>query len=390
MNIALGAYLISGTPGYRQAGVHQYARQLVMALGELAQEDDAWQLSALISPTATPELRDVPSTVALKPASRSTENPIPRIGVEQFETPRVVKAMGSQLYHGLLNVLPLSLPCPSVVSVMDLSFITQPRTHKRFNRVYLSLFSRWSCRKATRVITISEWTKRDLIHHFGIPAERIDAIPLGVAAHIRPASAEQVAALKQQHGIGDNAIFYLGSLEPRKNLNRLMQAFALVCRESAPASHAPQLYIGGSLGWKYDEILAQAQQLGTANQIKLVGRIAADELPTWYSACAVFAFPSLYEGFGLPPLEAMACGAPVVSSNVTSLPEVIGDAGLLVSPTDVDALAAALSHVLANPEVRAQMRAQSLRQAARFTWRSTAQQTLQTYQCVLGKNHPRP
>jgi glycosyltransferase involved in cell wall biosynthesis len=228
------------------------------------------------------------------------------------------------------------------------------------------------------VIAISEWTKRDIVQHFGVPAERVDVTPLGVNHdHFKPASPDVIAAFRQQHHIGDNAIFYLGSLEPRKNLSRLIEAFALLNTQQ-PARHA-QLFIGGSLAWKYDEVLAGIQQRGLSEQVKLIGRVSDDDLPKWYSACAVMAYPSLYEGFGLPPLEAMACGAPVVTSNVTSLPEVVGDAGLMVEPTDAPALADALQRVLCDAGLRDEMRRKSIQRAAQFTWHRTAQLTIASY-----------
>lgn len=378
MRIIIGAFLLSGTPNYRQAGVHQYALQLLSNLTDF-KNASGLSLTALISPTAREHgdaLRS--ATLDIHEASRTTEAPFSRIFVEQVETPRLLHAMNAGLYHGLGFVVPLRAPCPSMVSVMDLSFITQPQTHKRFNRMYLSWLCRISCQRARRVIAISEWTKRDIAQHFGVPAERIDVTPLGVNHdHFKPASPHVIAAFKQQHGISDNAIFYLGSVEPRKNLPRLIEAFAMLNAQQ-PALHA-QLFIGGNLAWKYDEVLASIVQRGLSEQVKLIGRVSDDDLPKWFGACAVMAYPSLYEGFGLPPLEAMACGAPVVTSNVTSLPEVVGGAGLMVDPTDAPALAAAISRVLCDAGLRADMRRKSLARAAQFTWQRTAELTIECY-----------
>jgi len=382
MRIVIGAYLLSGTPGYRQAGVHQYALQLLTHLSGF-KDPTGVSLTALISPTAREQAASLlNSSLDIHQVSRTTEAPFSRIYIEQIETPRLLRQMNAGLYHGLGFVAPLRPPCPTVVSVMDLSFITQPQAHKRFNRAYLSWLCRASCRRAKRVIAISEWTKRDIVQHFGVPADRVDVTPLGVNhEHFKPASQETIAAFKQQHNIGESAVFYLGSVEPRKNLSRLVEAFALLNAQQ-PALNA-QLFIGGNLAWKYDEVLAGIQQRGLSEHVKLIGRVSDDDLPKWYSACALMAYPSLYEGFGLPPLEAMACGAPVVTSNVTSLPEVVGDAGITVDPTDVPALAEAMSRVLCDAGLRNDLRLKSLQRAAQFTWQRTAVLTIECYRNAI-------
>lgn len=383
MHIVLGAYLLSGAPGYRQAGVHRYAQHLLQEIPRIAAHHPGAHFTALVSPTAALQESSVlNSRFAIRLASRTTERPLSRIFVEQTETPRVLRELKADLYHGLGFVAPLRAPCPTVVTVFDLSFITQPRTHKRMNRIYLSLFTRWSCRRAARVITISEWTKRDVVQHFGIAPEKVVAIPLGVDHDcFKPQPPEAIAMFKAQHGIGDHAIFYLGSLEPRKNLPRLIEAFAVLTSQSSIGKL--QLFVGGSLAWKYDDIFTRIRQLGLEERVRLIGRVSDVDLPQWYSACAVMAYPSLYEGFGLPPLEAMACGAPVVTSNATSLPEVVGDAGITVDPTDVRALAEALHRVLSDDALRAVLRAQSLARAAQFTWQRTAERTVEVYRKVL-------
>jgi glycosyltransferase involved in cell wall biosynthesis len=386
-NIVLGAYLLGGAPGYRQAGVHQYAKRLLRAFSDLVSvehsELSGLRLCALIGPTAQNQFASHSASLDIRLAARTTESPLSRIYVEQVETPRVLRQMQANLYHSLGFVAPLRAPCPTLVSVMDLSFITQPQTHKWFNRIYLSLFTRWSCRRAARVIAISEWTKRDVVEHFALAPDRVDVTPLGVDhEHYKPLPLDEIAAFKAAQGIGDHAIFYLGSVEPRKNLTRLIEAFARL--NTQHSALGARLFIGGNLAWKYDDVLARIRQSGLDDKIKLIGRVSDEDLPKWYSACAVFAYPSLYEGFGLPVLEAMACGAPVVTSNVTSLPEVVGEAGIMVEPTNVNALVDALRRVLCGEQLQAEMRAKSLARAAKFTWCRTAEMTIESYIKAVG------
>ncbi|HEY3342298.1 MAG TPA: glycosyltransferase family 1 protein, partial [Anaerolineae bacterium] len=350
MQITLGAYLLSGTPGYRQAGIHQYTRALLEALAT-CDLPAGMHLTALISPTARSEaaqFANPPSPISLQPASGSTENPLGRIRVEQLETPAVLRGLHTDLYHGLAFVAPLRAACPTVITVHDLSFITRPQTHKRFNRIYLALFTRQSCRRASRVIAVSEWTKRDVVNLLGVDAERVDAIPLGVHPRFHPLPAQVVSDFQQANHIGAQTIFFLGSLEPRKNLPALIEAFHEVLATTPQA----ELIVGGSLGWKYAPLFERVRALGLEGKVRFLGPVPAEDLPRWYNACSVFAYPSLYEGFGLPALEAMACGTPVVTSDVTSLPEVVGEAALTVSPTDTHALAQVLERVLSNDILR--------------------------------------
>ena len=220
MQITLGAYLLSGTPGYRQAGIHQYSYALIEALAACDLPDDL-HLTALISSTAqreTAQFSNPQSPISIQPAIRSTENPLGRIRVEQLETPGQLRRLHADLYHGLAFVAPLRAPCPTVLTVHDLSFITHPQTHKAINRIYLSLFTRLCCRRAGRVITVSEWTRRDVINLLGVNSERVEAIPLGVNPHFHPLPAAEVNAFRQANHVGTQTIFFLGSLEPRKNL----------------------------------------------------------------------------------------------------------------------------------------------------------------------------
>jgi glycosyltransferase involved in cell wall biosynthesis len=374
-HIVVGAYLLSGQPGYRQAGVHHYAKALLSALARVAPPQ---RITALISPTARGELdAAVHDALRTEDASRTTEAPLSRIRVEQLELPARLRALRADLYHGLGFVAPLRAPCPTVVSVMDLSFVTHPNTHKRVNRVYLSLMTRLSCRRARRVITISEATRRDVIAHYGIDPARVHAIPLAVD-HARFAAPTRaaIASFRNARGIGARSVFYLGSIEPRKNLARLVEAFARLPSDA-------QLFIGGSLAWKFDDVLTRAGGAGVRDRITMLGRVDVAELPLWYAACGAFAFPSLYEGFGLPPLEAMACGAAVVASNTSSLPEVIGDAGMLIDPLDVAALTSALARVLDDRAYADALRARAMRRAALFTWDRTATHTLSVYEDAL-------
>jgi glycosyltransferase involved in cell wall biosynthesis len=264
-----------------------------------------------------------------------------------------------------------------VVTVHDLSFLFFPQSFRALNRSYLRLFTRLSVRRAQRVLAVSESTKRDLVQYYGLSPAKVDVVHNGVDRAFRPLPADVVAAFRRQAGLPDRFILFVGTLEPRKNVVRLIEAYARLPKERPP------LVLVGGKGWLYDQIFARVEALNLSNQVHFAGYVLAEDLPLWYNAADLFVYPSLYEGFGLPPLEAMACGTAVITSTASSLPEVVGTAGQMVDPTDTQALATAMEQVLTARDVREQMQAAGLAQAQGFSWERAAQGTVDSYRRAL-------
>jgi glycosyltransferase involved in cell wall biosynthesis len=276
-------------------------------------------------------------------------------------------------------VAPLFSPCPTVVTVLDLSFLRFPEAFKTFNRLYLGLMTRVSVRRASRVIAISESTRQDVIALLGASPDRVHRVYCGVDSAFRPLPRAEVDAFRRRKSLPERFILNLGTIEPRKNVMRLVEAYASLVT-SAPGEMADvPLVVAGGKGWLADPIYRRVQELGMHDRVRFVGYVPEADKQLWYNAATCFCYPSLYEGFGLPPLEAMACGVPVITADAASLPEVVGDAGLTVPPLDVGALAEALRRVLLDPALRADLAVRGRARALRFSWTEAARQTAQIY-----------
>ena len=378
--VGLNAHLLSLDRNYRGAGINGYIYQLLRHLPEVGgDETPLLQYRAYLHDARF----EAPPGLSVSRSRWDTGGPWQRIAWEQ--TRLAALSRGLDLLHGLAFATPLACACPTVVTVHDLSFLRFPNAFRRFNRSYLSFITRISTRRAARVIAVSESTRQDVIRFFGVPGERVVVVPNGVAETFQPADPAAVADFRRNKGLPEHFILFLGTLEPRKNIVRLLEAYALWLHgRPASAKDVPTLVIAGAKGWFYETIFARVNELGLAEHVIFPGFVPTEELPWWYRAAELFVYPSLFEGFGLPVLEAMACGTPTITSNASSLPEVAGDAALLIDPEDTEGLAGAMAHVLAEPEVAAKMRAAGLRQAARFSWARTAAQTAAVYRTVLG------
>jgi glycosyltransferase involved in cell wall biosynthesis len=275
-------------------------------------------------------------------------------------------------------------PCPVVSTIHDLAFEHLPETFNRRSWMQLRLTVRRTARTAAHIITPSEFSRRDLIETYGVRPERISVTLEAAAPHFRPASAESVADVKRRYRLGADYVLAVGSIQPRKNLVRLIQAYSNL-RRSRSQAKLPQLVLVGKRAWLYGETLSAVEQSGVAQtDVIFTGYVPEQDLPALYTGAVCFVYPSYFEGFGLPPLEAMACGAPVITGDRTSLPEVVGDAGLLVNPFDTDAIGAAIERVIDDGELRSRLRARGLKRAAQFSWRETARKTLEVYQRATG------
>ncbi|NJO04552.1 MAG: glycosyltransferase family 4 protein [Chloroflexaceae bacterium] len=373
-HIAVNAHLLAHTESFRRAGVSHYIEQVLRHLGQIDQTN---RYSIYTTRGLGADALGLPANFGVYPSRFPTINPRVRIPWEQALAPLLLRRIGADLFHGTLNVVPFACPVPSVVTIHDLAFIRFPQTFRSYNRTYLDFATRLSARRATRILVVSEHTKHEVIGILGVPAERVVVTPNAARAHFQPPDPQVLARFRQQKGLPDQFVLYVGTLEPRKNLPTLIEAYQQVARHSS----AP-LIIGGGKGWLYQSIFERIDALNLRDRVQFVGYLPEEELPLWYAAATVFVFPSLYEGFGMPPLEAMACGTPVVTSNTTSLPEVVGDAGLMIDPHNADALAAAIRRVLDDTDLHANMRQRGLHQAACFTWSATAAATRAVYEAV--------
>jgi glycosyltransferase involved in cell wall biosynthesis len=283
------------------------------------------------------------------------------------------------LFHATDHLLPRLARVKSVFTLHDLVFRFYPHTHKTLNRWFLTLMMPRFLKAADAVIAVSEHTKRDAIETYGIDEAKITVIYEGVHARFRRESADSMAAVRHRYSLPERYILSVGTIEPRKNLTSLLEAYHTL-RQSAEFG----LVFVGKKGWLYEDFFHRLHELGLEDEVLFPGFVPDEDLPALYSAADLFVFPSLYEGFGLPVLEALACGTPVVASNAASLPEVAGDAALLVDPSSVETLVRAMLDVLSSDELREDLRARGPRQAAKFTWQRAARETLAVYTSLFG------
>jgi glycosyltransferase involved in cell wall biosynthesis len=281
------------------------------------------------------------------------------------------------------HVLPLIHPRASVVTVHDLGYLSHPEAHKPADRRYLDWSTRWNAHQAAVVLADSQATRDDLVRAYGAREDKIRVVYLG-----RDESLTQVtnplrlASLRAKYDLAQRYLLYVGTLQPRKNLQRVVQAFGRIC--GRPGLADVQLVLAGKQGWLYESLFEQVTREGMGERVIFPGYIPDADLPALFSAATAFVFPSLYEGFGIPVLEAGECGVPVITSNTSSLPEVAGDAALLVDPHDVDAIADAMYRLVTDPELSAELRRRGHENVKRFSWEKCARETLAVLESVAG------
>lgn len=382
MRIAINAQLLSFSRSYRSGGISRYLYHL---LTELSRLRTPHRLTAFVPELPSSAGDWEGGSLRLRATRWPTRQPGLRILWEQLALPLVCGQQRHDLLHSAAYVAPLFWRGPSVVTVYDLSFLRYPQVFNRGNRIYLRTLASLSARRADRVLTISEHTRRDVIELLGVPAEQVVTTYCGVEDRFGPLDRSEVEAYRSARGLPDRYVLYLGTLEPRKNVATLLRAFAHL-RSSFALPH--KLVLAGAPGWQYENLHASVAKLGIDSEVCFLGFVPEHEQALCYNAADLFAYPSLYEGFGLPVLEAMACGVPVVASNAASLPEVVGDAGIQVNPLDERALSEAMARVLGDAELSSALGAAGLERARHFSWKTMAAQTLEAYEQALPRAHP--
>jgi glycosyltransferase involved in cell wall biosynthesis len=290
----------------------------------------------------------------------------------------------AELFHATEHLLLPLRSIPTVLTVHDLIFRHLPEHHKPLNRWYLNLALPLYCRRADHIIAVSEHSKRDLVSAYRIAAEKITVVHEAADARFRPQPPQAVAAVRARYGLPDRYLLFVGTIEPRKNLSRLLDAFESVYTDGL----ADGLVIVGRRGWLYGDFFSRLEESPVQDVALLLGYVPDEDLPAVYAGAQMLVLPSVYEGFGLPVLEAMGCGVPVAASATSSVPEAGGDAALYFNPLDVEAMTDAIRRLLRDAGLRGEMRARGQAQAARFSWERAAVETRAVYDAVMADALP--
>jgi glycosyltransferase involved in cell wall biosynthesis len=379
MHIGINAQLLSFSQNYRNGGVSRYIRYL---LTELVQRPEKHEYTVFVNGQDVVErLAAWHPHITYVSASWPESRPTARVTWEQFTLPSLIRQRHIDVLHSPVNVLPELLPrsCAGVVTLHDLAFLRFPHVLTRSKRMYHRTFTVRSLRHATMIIAVSESTKQDAVELLGIPAERIRVVYPCIDerfSNVIPQE-EELTAFRQKQHLTDGYMLYLGTLEPRKNITMLIEAYA---RLRQTHSIQEKLVVAGAKGWLYDSIFEKVQHLGIESEVVFPGYVAETEQALWYRAARVFVYPSLYEGFGLPVAEALACGVPVVISNVSSLPEAGMGRALCVDPQDVEAMAEAMYKALTDQALRQQCQEMAPLVAQRFSAERMVEQTIGVYE----------
>ena len=380
----MAIYLDISAAVHGRAGLGRYAESLARAL--LAREPERFALfyNRTLSTHLPPNLTETPIRTVragYKPWRMAVWlGQLAHIGFDRL-------LPGAELFHATEHLLMPLRHTPCVLTIHDLAFRLFPHCHKLLNYVFLNLAMPLFVRRADHLIAVSYSTKQDLVRLYSVDPGKITVIYEAADSRFRPQPVEEIKRVRRKYSLPAHFILSLGTIEPRKNYQRLLEALVLLrqrCGAGNWGLNAEEwrLVIVGEKGWLYQPFLRRLEELGLQREVILLGRVPDEDLPALYSTATLFVFPSLYEGFGLPPLEAMACGTPVACSRASSLPEVGGKAVRYFDPTNAEEMARVMHEVLRDEALRAEMRERGFEQAKRFSWQQTAEKTMGVYRVV--------